>query len=377
MYITTKDHDPGSPGLYQGFIMKEISAAQQTWKVRGFWTILLFSACVFSSCREEGTVQQQPEEPFALKLPSNFPAPVYDLSKNPVTKEGFALGKMLFYDPVLSRDSSISCASCHDQYASFTQHGHDVSHGIDDKLGTRNSLPIMNVLWQQTFFWDGGVHNLDLVPINAISSPVEMDESPAHVLEKLRRNPKYPALFQSAFGSPEITSQNFFKALSQFMAMLVSANSKYDKYVRGEGVSLSIEELQGLQLFEQKCSSCHSTDLFTDGSFRNNGIKNNFSKDPGRYLVTLNPADSGKFRVPSLRNIIQTAPYMHDGKFYDLKSVLDHYSGGVKNSSTLDPLLKQDGRLGIALSEDDKNKIIAFLGTLTDTEFLRDKRFSE
>jgi cytochrome c peroxidase len=338
--------------------------------------LILFTAFVLSSCTKEET-KTEPEQEFKLVIPSNFPAPEYDLESNPITKEGFELGKMIFYDPILSRDSTIACGNCHIQYSAFTQTDHSVSHGIDNLLGKRNSLPVMNMLWQKNFFWDGGVHNLDLVPINAIESPVEMDETASHVFEKLRKTERYPRLFKNAFGTEEINSQRFFKALSQFMLMLVSANSRYDKYVRGEGGQLSADELEGLQLFKEKCSSCHSTDLFTDHSFRNNGIKNDFKHDPGLALITYIPADSGKFRVPSLRNVLQTAPYMHDGSLDNLESVLDHYTNGVKLSSTLDPSLNVNGTLGIALTETEKTKIISFLGTLTDEEFLKDKRFSE
>jgi cytochrome c peroxidase len=233
------------------------------------------------------------------------------------------------------------------------------------------------MIWKTGFFWDGGVPNLDLVPLNAITSPVEMDEDPARVLEKLRAHPEYPAMFEAAFGSREITTANFLKALSQFMAMLVSANSLYDKHVRNEA-TLGADELAGLDLFKQKCSACHSTELFSDQSYRNNGILADFSLDQGRQEVSTLPDDMGKFRVPSLRNVEATGPYMHNGKFKTLESVLDHYASGVKDSPTLDPLLRRpDGTLGIPLTADDKVKIIAFLKTLTDEEFLRDARFAQ
>jgi cytochrome c peroxidase len=168
------------------------------------------------------------------------------------------------------------------------------------------------------------------------------------------------------------------KALSQFMATLVSANSRYDKYVRKEaGATLTATELAGLEQFKQKCAACHATELFTDQTFRNNGILNDFSHDQGRAEVSALPDDIGKFAVPSLRNIEKTAPYMHNGKFKTLDSVLDHYANEVKDSPTLDPLLQQGGRLGIALSDAEKQQIIAFLKTLTDNDFLTDPRFQE
>jgi len=332
-------------------------------------------ALIFSACTEDEQLQ-----PFTgPQLPSNFPAPVYDLSLNPVTEAGFALGKKIFYDKVLSRDSTIACSDCHISFGAFSHPEHPTSHGIDNLFGRRNAPAIQNMLWNSEFFWDGGVPNLDLVPLNAIQNPVEMDENPAEVLMRLRQNDQYKAMFKKAFGTDEITTAQFLQSLSQFMSMLVSANSRYDKYVRGEtGGYLTSEELEGQVIFQAKCASCHATDLFTDGSFKNNGILDNFSYDRGRNEVSQLPEDIGKFRVPSLRNISVTDPYMHNGKFKTLEKVLDHYASGVKDSQTLDPQLRQsDGTLGIPLSPDEKLKLIAFLKTLDDEDFLRDVRFAE
>lgn len=339
-----------------------------------YWVIL---TSVFASACKDGSDRDLPF--VGPQLPANFPPPTYDLAQNPVTEAGFALGKKLFYDKILSRDGSIACADCHISFAAFSHPDHSTSHGIDNLFGRRNALPIQNMLWVSEFFWDGGVPNLDLVPLNAIQSPVEMDESPANVLDKLRQHPQYPSLFKSAFGTEEINTARFLQALTQFSAMLVSANSPYDKYVRGEpGGSLTAEELGGMMIFKQKCSTCHTSDLFTDRSFRNNGILDDFSLDRGRNEVSQLPEDVGKFRVPSLRNLTATGPYMHNGKFKTLQSVLDHYASGVKDSPTLDPLLRQpDGSLGIPLTDSDKKKLLAFLKTLDDEAFWRDPRFAE
>lgn len=335
------------------------------------WLVLM----VVVSCKK-----QEAEQPFAGPVfPSNFPQPTYDLASNPVTEAGFALGKKLFYDKLLSRDNTINCASCHISYAAFSHPDHPTSHGIDNRFGKRNAIAIQNVLWKTGFFWDGGVPNLDLVPLNAIQSAVEMDENPAHVLEKLRAHPDYPALFKEAFGTDEITTANFLQALSQYMVMLVSANSRYDHYVRNEpGGDMNAEELAGLELFKQKCASCHASDLFSDQQYRNNGVLDDFTLDKGRSEVSQLPEDIGRFRVPSLRNIASTAPYMHNGKFKTLELVLDHYAGGVKDSPTLDPKLRQpDGTLGIPMTAQEKSRVIAFLKTLSDDDFIRDTRFSE
>lgn len=312
-----------------------------------------------------------------IKLPSNFPEPQYDLIQNPVTEKGFALGKKLFYDGNLSSNGNVSCGFCHQQPSAFTHHGHDVSHGVEDRLGKRNALAVANVIWMKTFFWDGGVNHLEFVPLNALENPVEMDETLENVLTKLNRSSEYKMAFKEAFGKDEIKSVEFLKALSQFMATLISASSRYDKYVRQEGEMLTKDELEGLSLFKAKCSTCHSSDLFTDGSYRNNGVSNDFRFDKGREEITLNVADRGKFKVPSLRNVEYTDPYMHDGSISSLEEVLEHYSSGVKVSPSLDPILYKEGRAGIALTDEEKKKIIAFLKTLTDKEFITDKRFAE
>lgn len=323
----------------------------------------------------------QPElegEDIQFVKPANFPEPVYDLSKNPITTAGFELGRKLFYDPMLSRDGSISCGSCHQQSAAFTHHGHDLSHGIDDQLGERNSPPVMNLAWHKAYFWDGGVHDLDLQPIAPIENPVEMDEDLKHVIEKVRNNSAYTPMFQSAFGSREVTTERMLKALSQFMLMCISSNSRYDKYVRKEaGGDLTAVELAGMQVFVQKCGSCHRGELFSDFSFRNNGLNHDYNKDRGRYRITLNEEDDYKFKVPSLRNVANTGPYMHDGRFYTLDEVLTHYTLGIRDQPTLDPLLKQNGQVGIPLSTEEKEQIKAFLKTLSDDSFLRDQKLAE
>ena len=296
---------------------------------------------------------------------AHFPDPAYDFSRNEISREGFELGKRLFYEPRLSRNNTIACGSCHIQSAAFTHHGHDVSHGIDDRLGTRNPMPIMNMAWQKEFFWDGGVFDLDLAAVNAITNPVEMDETVPNVLRKLRAHPEYPALFKKAFGTEEITDARFFKALSQFMLMAISDQSKYDKVRRNEdGASFTTSEQRGYLFFQKNCSTCHSEPLFTDRSYRNNGLAPNRSNDIGRDSVTLNPADKYKFKVPSLRNLAYTAPYMHDGRFLTLNRVIEHYRNGMVDSPTLDPVFRQqDGRLGIPMTEQEKEDLLAFLNT--------------
>lgn len=318
------------------------------------------------------------ETPFpGFKAPSNFPATVYDFEKNGVTKEGFELGRKLFYDPILSRNNTISCGSCHLQSAGFTHHGHDISHGIDDRLGKRNTPAIMNLAWSKSFMADGGIFDLDLQPIAPITTFEEMDATMPNVIAKLQQDKDYPALFQNAFGSSTITSANFLKALSQFMLMCVSSNSKYDSVMRKEGPAFTSAELEGYNLYKQKCSQCHTEPLFTDNSFRNNGIGIGFNGDVGRFAVTLNEADKYKFKVPGLRNLQYTPPYMHDGRFYTLDAVLEEYASHVEAMLNLDTLLQQNGTYGIPLTKEEQTKILAFLKTLNDRHFVTDPMLAE
>jgi cytochrome c peroxidase len=319
-----------------------------------------------------------PDEPIAFQKPAHFPETHYNLEGNPITPAGFALGKALFYDGLLSRDGSISCGSCHQQVAAFAHQDHDVSHGIDGLLGTRNSPALMNLAWSKSFFWDGGVPHLDLFSIAPIENPVEMDEKMGNVLQKLQNSPIYPAMFEKAFGNKEINTAKTMKALSQFMLMLVSANSKYDKMKRGEA-SFTAEENAGMTIFQAKCATCHAGEIFTDNSFANNGLPlRPILPDEGRYLVTGVPTDKFRFKVPSLRNIEKTAPYMHDGRIATLPQVIAHYNNpALTPNADARMFQKPAGALGIPLTIDEQAKLLTFLKTLTDEDFLKNRLFSE
>ena len=333
------------------------------------------AACSADDNSEYSSIDQNLE----VNIPSNFPEMTYDLNSNQPTKNGFELGKKLFYDGNLSANGFISCGFCHEQRFAFTHHEHQFSHGIDDLEGIRNTPAIQNMAFQSEFAWDGGTSHLDLFPIIPITNEVEMGETISNVLKKLQADSEYQRLFASAFEDGGVNNENFFKALSQFMVMMISSNSKYDKYVRKEaGGEFTEIEKKGLGIFEAKCAACHKTDLFTDSAFRNNGLPPYPGiNDLGRAEVSGSTSDNYKFKVPSLRNVAITAPYMHDGRFGSLASVLNFYNTGVTDSETLDPLLKQNGKLGIAISQDEQKALIAFLNTLTDSEYLNDKRFSE
>ena len=329
--------------------------------------VLLFQACSKSSDGPSITA-------IAFKVPDNFPPPVYQFVDNEVSNNRFQLGRKLFYDPRLSLDNTISCGSCHLQSAAFSHVDHKVSHGIYGLLGTRNAPAIFNMAWQTNFFWDGGVNHMEVQHIGQIQNPVEMDMNLGALITKLQNTSDYPGLFKTAYGSDSITSQKMLKALAQFMALMISSNSKYDKYIRGEaGITFTQSELNGLNLYRQKCSSCHSEPLFTDLSYRNNGLDSVFTDDEGRAKITFDSNDLGKFKVPSLRNVAVSYPYMHNGKIRSLEKVLDHYSSGIVSSPTLDPLLTN----GIPLSADEKADLISFLETLTDYTFVSDHRFMD
>lgn len=357
------------------------------FKIRIFLLCFLPAVALFAiSCKNDSDLDDRPPTPLAWSKPAHFPEPAYDMSRNPLTEEGVELGRFLFYDGILSRTNQIGCGTCHQQEAAFTHHGHELSHGVDDLLGTRNSPAVQNMAWSSNFFWDGGVHDLDLLPLNPITNPVEMDETLKNVLAKLKNTPSasakkavdYPRLFKRAFGTEEITTERMMKAMSQFMLTMVSAESRYDDFVLGKASALSATEQEGLSLFKSKCSTCHSGELFTDGSFRNNGLVPLSGNDQGRFGVTAVEADRYKFKVPSLRNVGLTAPYMHDGRHHTLREVLDHYANDIYETPTLDPVFKSSGaKARIPLTEAEKTAIIAFLNSLTDTKFVKNTKFSD
>lgn len=309
--------------------------------------------------------------PIYLDVPKNWPKPNYNFKNNPLTEEGFQLGRQLFYDPILSKDGTISCASCHLQSTGFTHVDHDLSHGIGGKIGTRNSLTLQNLAWSKNFMWDGGVNHLDVQPIAPITSEVEMNETLENVTVKLQLSEKYKALFQKAFGTTKITGQLTLKALSQFIVSLTTSNSKYDKVV-SKKASFTEMEQKGYDLFKMNCASCHKEPLFTSDSFENNGLPiDKTLNDLGRMKITQDPKDSLKFKVPTLRNIEFTFPYMHDGRFKTLNEVVKHYNSGIQESATLSKELKKP----LHLSDNERTELIAFLKTLTDKEFLFNPRY--
>ena len=329
---------------------------------------LLFVAC------DKGEDEVPAATPYTLVIPQGLP-PMNIPSNNPLTVEGVALGKRLFYDPILSANNTQSCASCHIQETGFSETT-QYSTGIDGIEGNRNAMPLINLGWQTKFFWDGGANGLESQVIGPITNPIEMHETMANVVAKLNAHAEYPDLFKAAFGSAEASSQNIMRAIAQFERTLISGNSKYDQYMRGE-TFLSSQELNGLSLFTDMekgdCSHCHSLgSTFSDFEFRNTGL-DSIPVDEGRYLITLNSNDRGKFKTPSLRNVELTAPFMHDGRFQTLLECVQHYNTGFRYSANLDPNLSfaVKGRM----TQQEMEDLVAFMKTLTDEEFVNNPAF--
>ena len=358
--------------------------------------IIFFSLILISGCRREAGLLSSP-----LK---DFNAPFYfglfELPPdNPLTEEGVELGRMLFYDVRLSLDSTVSCATCHQQEKAFSD-GLKLGQGIHGQTTRRNTMSLVNVLWSSPRkFWDGRAATLEEQALQPIEDPREMGLPLDQVIERLSGNPEYREKFERAFGSDGISVDNISRALAQFQRTLVSQDSKYDKFLQGE-LQLSEIELRGMQSFfthpdpsinlrGSNCGDCHRnflTDGFNTGldGFANNGLEDDEHLEDGLFKVTGNPADKGKFVVPSLRNIALTAPYMHDGRFDTLEEVLDHYNDHIKESSTLDVLIRDASNnnrnpgdpIALGLTDQDKKDIIAFMLTLTDSSFITNDKFS-
>jgi len=351
-----------------------------------FYFFVFMVSLGLTSCSEKSIESYvNTPTPSPLQIPQLFQDLILDPvipSNNPQTEEGVLLGKKLFFDPILSDDGSLACAGCHNATNAFTDTTR-FSDGIDGLFGNRNAMPLFNLAWNydNTFFWDGRDLGLENQVFEPITNPLEMHSTWEAVAEKLQAHPEYPELFNAAFGSQTIDSVLVSKAIAQFERTLISANSKFDKFLLGTA-NLTPEEFNGFTVFmdESKgdCFHCHGSDnnpLWTDNKFHNNGLDSTFS-DLGLGNVTGDPADNGKFKTPSLRNLAFTAPYMHDGRFETIEEVINHYSEGLQNSTTIDPLMKKVDQGGVQLSLQEKADLKAFLLSLSDTDFINNPNFS-
>lgn len=331
--------------------------------------LIAIGVIVLDSCKKQRFLYTQTSLSFFV--PPGFPRPTYNFSANPLTQQGFDLGKKLFYEPKLSSTSYVYCGSCHMPVAAFTTFEHDRSHGVNGNHTLRNAPGLFNLAWYPNFNQDEGVNSLWKVYENHITNPKEMGETVDNVLNKLRQDSSYKRMFREAFNDDKITSENMYKALDQFVISLVSADSRFDKVQQGKD-AFTTEEQQGYDVFKNKCAVCHSGILFTDFSLRNIGLEvDPLLNDYGRMRVTGKPQDSLKFRVPSLRNLEFTSYYMHDGRYNLPRNAIKHYEYDIHQSATLDPLLVN----GIQLTTSQEDDLVVFLRTLSDSSFLNNPRF--
>jgi cytochrome c peroxidase len=325
---------------------------------------------------------------YILEYPQNFPKMIIP-EDNPLTQDGVNLGRHLFYDPILSGDSTMSCATCHRQELAFTDGG-ATSKGIEGIDGTRSSMSLVNIGFSKNgLFWDGRSKTLEAQAALPVEDAIELNANWTEIEKKLRLHKIYPTLFRKAFGisnKTEITKELATKAIAQFERTIVSSDSKYDKFLRGE-VILSDEEYQGYLLYfdiqgdgipDAQCNHCHPLDLAGGDGFFNNGLQNaptlaDFN-DLGRGRFTASISDNGKFKAATLRNIMQTGPYMHDGSLKMIDDVLNHYKSGGKPSPNRDPLVINNDIN--KLTEYDLFCIKTFLSTLTDSTVLKNPNFS-
>lgn len=346
------------------------------------------------SCRKDIKPIPEGVTPYQFDYPQiidSYLPPIPEPVDNPTTEEGVELGRFLFFDKRLSANNTQSCATCHMPQFSFTDTA-QYSIGIDGIMGTRNAMPIINIGWMEDgLFWDGRSTSAEDQAFEPVTNPIEMHETWPNAVSKLQADPNYPAMFERVFGSGQIDSVMVAKAIAQFERTLISGNAPFDKYLAGNmaqgssGWSADKELLayQGFILFMDEtkgdCFHCHGDQfnpLWTDNIYHNNGLDANPS-DPGLAAVTGDPADHGKFKTPTLRNLAFTAPYMHDGRFQTLNEVILHYSFGLQNSPTIDPLMKSVNDGGVQLDPTEQNAIKWFLLSLTDSSFVTNPKFQD
>tara|TARA_B100000902_G_scaffold399561_1_gene471013 strand:+ start:1470 stop:2540 length:1071 start_codon:yes stop_codon:yes gene_type:complete len=318
-----------------------------------------------------GTCEYHITTPYLIDIPDYFPDLIIP-KDNPLTVEGVALGEKLFNDPILSADNTLACINCHQVINSFSD-SRQYSIGIDGIPGFRNASALINLGWNTSFNWDGSATTLEDQAFEPIRNKIEMHNTWDNVENTLNQDQEYLNLFKSAFNIDYIDSLHVVKAISQFERTLISSNSKYDKFLRGE-INLTPSEYNGYAIFNSEigdCFHCHSTNLFTDNLFHNNGLDTEPFSDLGYGLITGSNSDLGKFRTPTLRNIEYTSPYMHDGRFQTLEEVIEHYNTGGVYSSTIDPLMKKLGT-GLNLTNQQKLDLIAFLKTLSDVGYIEE-----
>jgi len=371
-------------------------------KNSAFFFFILFMASLISCKKSADTPASFLTTPYQITIPSHFPSKLNIPSDNPMTVEGVTLGRFLFYDGRLSGrtdpDSMMSCANCHIQANSFVcginnpkyTNGHPF--GITGILTPHYMLPMINLVWaDHGYLWNGAVsetnpapqsRNLEDIVWMAILAPHEIHGDTNRTKALIQSIKGYPDLYKKAFGSETVTIKNTGKAIAQFVRTLISANSKFDRFLNG-AEQLTISERNGFVLFMTEqggdCFHCHGGDgnpLFTTNLFYNNGKDTVFDDIRDRYHVTLDPSDIGAYKAPTLRNLAFTAPYMHDGRFKTLDEVIDFYSSGVVWSPSISPLMHHVATHGVQLLPQQKADLKAFLLTLTDSSFVTNPDYS-
>ena len=343
------------------------------------------SLCLISACNDEDPQVGYDPTPYALEI-GNMPVPILP-ADNILTKTGVHLGRMLFYEKALSKDGSISCADCHQQKDMFADI-RTVSEGVDGKFGKRQAMVVFNLAWHSRgLFWDGRVKTLREQALHPIQDSLEMNESLENVINKLSGMQLYRDQFTKAFGTPDITAERIGLAIEQFEISIISSQSKYDLFQQGLATLSEAEERGRVLFFANadpstgkkggECVHCHGGPIFANDFFVNNGLDREADfTDLGRFNLTGLATDRAVFKVPTLRNIALTAPYMHDGRFGTLEEVIEHYNTGVKQSSTVHHTMQNNLQHGgLQLSAQDKTDLIAFLHTLTDETLLTDERY--
>ncbi|MEN7548846.1 cytochrome c peroxidase [Rapidithrix thailandica] len=341
-------------------------------KFKANYTLYIYSIgllCFLSACQKPSP--QEPVVSVPVTLADSLPSPAH----NPISREGVALGKLLFHDPALSGNNSISCATCHVQPLGYADGQTLSTLGSSQQALSRHTLPLINLAWRKELFWDGGVKNLESVAFAPLLHPDEMAQNLKELPQELRQRKEYRLRFKTVFGSDSITNAMIARALAQYQRTLISGNSKYDRFIK-DAAGFSELELKGLELFTKNCSGCHPPPFFTDDDYHHIGLDSVYQEGAlgilqGRFRITRDSTDMGKFRTPTLRNVTATAPYMHDGRYPTLQHVLNHYREKVLPVPSLDPALLQDPQKpGLSLSSTEQTALIAFLHTLTDSAFL-------
>lgn len=353
---------------------------------RSITALLIIAILILVACRKDDEIVKDPlgtgPTPTSLDLPSwviDSIGPGHAGVGNPLTVQGIALGRLLFYDPLLSDNMTQSCATCHVQASGFSD-PQPFSIGTNGALGGRNAMAVINLAWDEHFFWDGRRHSLEGQAHDPVTNPIEMRNTWPTVVHRLQTHATYPGLFLKAFGTSTVDSNLVVKAIAQFERTLVSFNSPFDRfYYLGDSTALTEQEQRGLQIFlrDGHCVDCHREPLLNDHGLRNNGL-DMVHADPGYAAVTGNPSDMGKFKVPTLRNIAQSAPYMHDSRFTTLEQVVSFYAHDVQVDNPLIDAHMDPWRFGqVNLSPENEADLVAFLRALTDQGFLTDPSFSD